>query len=1194
MSLFSENQRYAVEEIQQSLVLRAGAGAGKTRVLVHRYLQLLAGHASLDEIVAITFTNKAAGEMRDRIGEELLHRLQHCSNPTEAAQLQQWILLLPSATITTIHGFCSSILRQFPIEAQVDPNFMILEEWESTALMQKALTDGLEQALVNHEPVVSILLKNKSVQQAIDSLGSFLKQTNSKGVSLSQLSQSYQPSVISKNEVWLAWQHAVSQFSNLTFAFDKRGTTAIRDHVSLLNAIREVDLACFEQWSSEQQETWLQNLSEICERYHVEEGEKLSKNASLLRDGIVSCRIDEQLQLLWDIWLQNFYPSALRVLQSMQERFDQEKRKNRSLDFNDLEHKTLQLLRDHPGIVESLQRRYKAFLVDEFQDTNFSQFELIELLNRGRMEQSLFVAGDVKQSIYGFRGAVVELFQKMGGKIANALQHTSLTPHKNLETNYRSGAHIIQFVNTYFSQHLRDYEAMAAVKPANPDIPQLELILTQEASGKHFRVAEAKNIADRIQTMVTQAEPLVSGRPVRFGDVALLFRSRTDVSLYEAALKNRAIPYLVVGNRAFYQREEIQNLLHALAAIANVEDDFANWAWFTADYHGIPLRALAEHALACRKEKVSWLQHDWFGPKEAEERWQIAFHKMRTWQKLQAFQDVPSLLQRILEDCCLETYYAAESMGDQAWTNLLKLVALSKEASGTHFYGIHECLQYFHQLADEENEAELTLFTEGQDAVRVMTIHAAKGLEFPVLFLPDLVRKQDHPNRDFLVWHTETGMTLRNGNRKGKHTAQRLMDAEREESQRVLYVAMTRAKDYLVLCGGNHWRFKSGSWWSQIQEWLKTDPTYEKSISMTPPPEIVTLHGLPFHLFIHTVKEQEENPNPPNWELPEESVLHTTPSPITLTPFPGDSLHPEIGPLQQKILSQPRPSLRVSATGLLNYRRCPRNYYLRYRMWLQEDVFLPIDVEFPHSDRTEEEGNNDLEEEKMKGYPNALLFGSMVHKMCEWMTEEQSAEDVLALVLAEPMFSELREYGEEAVRLVRRLWQNTEFVAKLKSSRNTKREWSFLAPLSDSVFLEGVVDLLLEDENGFYHLYDYKTNQVKDIDGDFSESIAIIKENYRLQLQWYALAIEKLLNKPVVSAQLVLVRINQVIEIPLSPEVLNSAHKEALSLALSMETGQNIADYGKNTGKHCEYCTYQDICLNESERGIPVENHIPT
>ncbi|MPM99276.1 ATP-dependent helicase/nuclease subunit A [bioreactor metagenome] len=263
-------------------------------------------------------------------------------------------------------------------------------------------------------------------------------------------------------------------------------------------------------------------------------------------------------------------------------------------------------------------------------------------------------------------------------------------------------------------------------------------------------------------------------------------------------------------------------------------------------------------------------------------------------------------------------------------------------------------------------------------------------------------------------------------------------------------------------------------------------------------------------------------------------------------------------------------------------------------MWLKEDAFFPTDVEFPHSDRTEEEGNNEPEDEKIKGYPNTLLFGSMVHKMCEWMSEEQSAEDVLAHVLAEPMFSELRDYGEEAVRLVRALWQNTEFIAKLKSSKNTKREWSFLAPLSDSVFLEGVVDLLLEDENGAYHLYDYKTNQVKDIDGDFSESIAIIKENYRLQLQWYALAIEKLLNKPVVSAQLVLVRINQIIEIPLSPEELNSAHKEALSLALSMETGQNIADYGKNTGKHCEYCPYRDICLNESERGIPVENHIPT
>lgn len=1203
MSTFSANQQYAVERIDQSLVLTAGAGAGKTRVLVHRYLQLLQSGLSLDQIVAITFTNKAAGEMRERIGQELLKRLQDAKTSEQSSQLQQWILLLPSATITTIHGFCSGILRQFPLEAEVDPHFQIMEEWESRSLLREVILQSLETALDQGNPFLSILLCKKSVSQAVETLQSFLQQMNNKGVPIAQITAGLSKEKYDSNQLWHDFEQAAQEFCQTTLTFDKRGTTAINDWQTLYDKVSNASGPWFNALPMEAQETWLHEVGTICEQYEPKEGEKLSKNGQLLSDALTTCRLGALINQIWEDWLQRYYPSALQLLQTIQERFIQEKNKQHCLDFTDLEHRTLTLLQENPQVVQQLRKRYRAFLIDEFQDTNYAQFKLISLLNESTLQQSLFVAGDVKQSIYGFRGAVVRLFRDMSENIGRALHGTEFESQKNLETNYRSGAQIIQLVNEYFQNKLANYEPMLAARPADSDIPQLELLITLEASGELFRSFEAEAIAARIQSMVDSRAPFVYEqdahgvelpRPVRYGDIAMLFRSRSDLPLYENALKQLGIPYLVVGNRAFYQRQEIQDLLHGLAAVANASDDYANWAWLTAAHHGIPLQALAEHALYCRNHKISWLSDTWYGPKEALEAWKRAIHRLQQWQKLQAFYDVPHLIRQIIRDSRLETYYAAQPMGEQAWTNLSKFMNLAEQASGQRYYGIHECLYYFHQLAEEESEAELTLFTEGQDAVRLMTIHAAKGLEFPVLFLPDLIRKQDHRNSDYLIWNAEQGFTFRNGNKRGEVLSDSLLEAEREESQRILYVAMTRARDYLVLCGGNHRRFNSGSWWSQIQEWLREERAYDQALASEEPPTLIRVHNLPFHLTLQATQSVDQAKNPPNWEIPEEASDQTIRR-VAPTPFPGDHLKLALSSMQEEIKVQARPALRVSATGLLNFQRCPRSYYLRYRLWLKDDVFETTQQRIPlDSDRIEEEGNLASNEENKNTYQNPLLFGSLVHRLCELSTPESNPKEILDQVLAEPIFQEMTPQGPEALELVERLMENKEYRAILDKARDLKREWTFLSPLVDGVYLDGVIDLLSEDTQGNLHILDYKTNRVPEDPLLAQTKIAEITENYALQLQWYALAVEQLLNKPVVSAQLALVRANVLCKISCAPSALEQAKIKAQSLAEKMETGKHLLDYEKNVNKHCKQCPYINICLDDNERSNVFENHLPT
>lgn len=1200
MSDLSETQKYAAEQVTHSLVLTAGAGAGKTRVLVSRFLNLLQSGFAMDQIVAITFTRKAAAEMRERVGQDLRRSLAETTNPMILEQLTSLLLLLPTANITTIHGFCSSLLRSNPLEAGIDPNFSVLEEWQSSRMLQEAMRSAFEQTLQSKASGLDLLLLQHSPYQLSEELCNFYQQMRNKGVALQILADPTATTPADSEKIRQDFTAAVALLRSGKPQFDQRGTAVLKSWQQLMERLQEFSQVEPATTAFEAIAALMQDTIDLCNDLTAAGKAKPSKNLLVSDQLIRESNLIPLLNQLYESWLQPYYTSLIHLLQKADDYFTQAKTKAAALDFADLEAKSLQLLQEQPQILSQLQRHYQAFLIDEFQDTNYGQYAFISLLNNTSLERSLFIAGDAQQSIYGFRGAIVQLFSRLSGEIETALKPQRLPGHKHLHTNYRSGEKIISLINAFFTTLMPNYEPMTAARQLPPEAVQLELLLLSGGSSDAFRLSEADTLAVRLRKMVDQKEQLVwqrqadgneTAQAVTYADIALLFRSRTSMAYYEAAFRRQNIPYLVLGNRSFYQRREIEDILLCLAAVAHPADEFTLWGWLNVPVNNLPANSLAEHVLYCRKNNQTWLQSNWFGPRESTVPWQSAWHHLINWRLLQGHVDLVTLLQRIRRDVQWETYFAGIPDGEQALANLWKFESLVSDACGLEFNGLEECLHYFHQLAEEENEGELTLFEEGQNAVRLMTIHAAKGLEFPVLVLPDLIRRQEMPVRDLLLWHPELGLTFANGTLRSQEIKAQLQQEDKEEALRVLYVAFTRARDYLVLCGGEPNRPEASSWWQLLADWLGKENLRAAACNTE---ESLTLQEHRFRVTRAEVPKEDDSESEEN-QTSDSSADETSANDvgqICCLSDPAATQNAVAVPtaftptaMQNEIAIISRPLVKFSATTLLHYQRCPRSYFLRYRLWLKEPKpgFHETDStawQAGRADRREEEGNDSVNVELIGSNVSydPLRFGSFMHRLCELLTPETDSLLLLDQVLAEPNYILEAAHRELAQTLIQELQNQASYQEIYRQPQvNTLREWPFTVLLAPGFLLQGIVDFLAEQEDGSWHLVDYKTNRIN------ASQAQPVAESYYLQLQLYCLAVEKLTGKPVSSAQLAFIQPGIWWDVACDATTLAKARQEAIALAAAIEQNVDAADFQKCSRENCHACEYASLCNWESK-----------
>ena len=930
------------------VVVTAGAGTGKTRTLVARFLSLLAEGEPLRSIAAITFTVKAAREMRNRLREEIRRYLER--SDLEGAERERWSALygeLDAARVSTIHSLCAEFLRTHPAEIGVDPRFETLDEGAASVLQVQAVQSALDWAAQQRETVIlfnsfniwalermvaALLEKRVDTEQAwpgsagdlwsrwrevlLEPIRGFMDDpevqqgfaallgAREAGI-VAQAAEAGDALVDNLRKVlrhWEAawderekgrWREVSRHLAPLRRALKQKGRKSnwepmepkkiisrlqdLYDHYLEVYDREHLDLALDRKLAEEvlpQLEAVLQeageryalvdNLRKVLRHWEAawDEREKgrwreVSRHLAPLRRALKQKgrksnwepmepkKIISRLQDLYDHYLEVYdrehldlaldrklaeevLPQLEAVLQEAGERYAREKAQRRALDYDDLEARALQLLREHPEARSYWQEEIQSLLVDEFQDTNARQRDLLSLLNGG--EGKLFLVGDGKQSIYRFRGADVSVFREEKqavGRRGRAFQ---------LATSYRAHAGLVRTLNQLLAPVLGEAdpqkpyrEPFAPLTPSREEpspgfrSPYVEFHLTvgRKSTGALDQAAAAA--AARILELVEDQDirvPREGGagfRALSFSDVAILCRASRSFSAYEGALEGQGVPYLTISGSGFYDRPEVRDALNMLAAAADPGDDLSLAGALRSPAGGLSDLALyrlrahqKELALpslyaALQEGDLSYLGEEGSAARQAQ-------GLIADLHNLVGRKTVAEVLEAFLERSGYRVGLARAGCA-RCVNNLAKLQA---DAQASGLVSVSRFLEYVQQLRDVAvREGEAQAVAEG--AVQLMTVHQAKGLEFPVVVIGDASRRAPGPRGVLLddqlgvvppysreeIIETPGGKVEKREIKAGVYRWAQDREGAREEAEsaRLLYVAATRAQELLLVSG---------------------------------------------------------------------------------------------------------------------------------------------------------------------------------------------------------------------------------------------------------------------------------------------------------------------------------------------------------------------------------------------------------
>jgi ATP-dependent helicase/nuclease subunit A len=850
---FLGQQKDAVYSNNPAIAVTAGAGSGKTRSLVGRYLHLLERGYPIRSILAITFTEKAAREMRSRIRAALLPHPDPL--PQEEGATNSLLPMgeglgmresIDSARIGTIHSLCAEILRLYPAEAGLDPAFDVLEEGLAAALKAEAIEAALAWATEDAESAALFgPLKESELRQV---LGVLLERrldiaclytddmdfvaSNGKAPeekirvnllnprNLCSIFETALEDYLQSQFASLAWQEALTDLSTRSAQSPDDKLELARREV--LARWDEVQSAC----ATGKWDTLLVSLAALRKSIDTRGGRKEAWDGAELaavRKSMAALKehyeanlklLAEKARFALDEQAAAHLPALLRLFNQVILEYQRRKDERQALDFDDLEGRAAQTLTENPAVRASLQAELRAVLVDEFQDTNQRQRQIVYALTGfsplpkgeapGARVVELFIVGDSKQSIYKFRGADVSVFRQAQRDI-----QASGGQRLDLDLTFRAHKELLETLNALLAPVLGETDDPARPwlvpfaplhahrqNPARETIqpPYVECHLGLGESAEDGRQVAAAALAGRLRELHQQ-------EGFDWGEMALLFRASTHFPNYENALEAAGIPFVTVAGRGFYDRPEIRDLLNILAAIADPADDLALVGLLRSPAFAVPdaeIYQLRTSSLSLEDEPgiLAALRGS---PVASHARALAIIAELRA---LAGRAPAAAVLKRLLDLTGYRAILASVPNGARLIRNVEKLLA---DAHRSRLVSLPAFLAYVRTLRDvglREGEAPADAQTSG--AVQLMTVHKAKGLEFPLTVLADAAYEPRPRSAKAQVAGSGLLLDLKDGDfhPAAWQIAARLDDElEEAEDRRLLYVAATRAREKLLISG---------------------------------------------------------------------------------------------------------------------------------------------------------------------------------------------------------------------------------------------------------------------------------------------------------------------------------------------------------------------------------------------------------
>ena len=1050
------------------VLVTAGAGSGKTRVLVERYLALL-NECTIPELVAVTFTDAAATEMRQRVRRAVMER------PELAAHRST----LDEASIGTIHAFCRQLLRQFAFESAIDPAAPILADDEAEFELLAACLDALEAAAAGTDGdalravraitpysltimLPELVARRDEVHEAFDALPLTREER--------EVHIRARITAISTDTIEAARSLAINNVADLL------GYRLAGDPDILTQALDALVAALGDDPETLEPDQFVDRLLEV--KIALNGGRKANWGADVPAIRAHLREIREHQELLTRLPRWNEHDEAsLEILDGLRVLFDDacaryESRKHAlgALDYLDLELHAARLLETHPEVARRCRETFRQIMVDEVQDTSPLQMRVLRLLG-GRdlydghevgngAHPRLFLVGDAKQAIYRFRGSDVRAFNR---------SHTAIEANGGsvlrLSQSFRTHDELGDALNHLFAVVLgvgsEDYEApmqqMTGRGLAGTRAPHLTLLPignatsnSERATDDEARRVEADLVASEIARVLAETDQVWDNdqreyRKPTYRDVAVLLRRLKNVHLFELALEAHGLPYRTPAGAGFFTRQEVLDCTNLLAWLAEPDDTIALVGALRSPFFLLDDLTLLRLAERTQSEPAAWL-HALADPPadvndpELRARCLHAFEVLAALRDEAAHASVDALLESALRRTAFEASWASLQGGDQALANIRKFVGMARTLAGR---SLDEFVAYVQRRRDDLAAREGQAVLDDSDAVRLLTVHGAKGLDFPIVFIPEahVDARGDWPAVRFrsdegvaytLARDPESDETTRG--RSGFYSLLHRRDEEedRAEHRRLLYVAATRAADSLVISGGDR-----GGWMRAMLDAYESMPGGARG----------------------AIEVREPAP------VDVEAVTRRQPPRVVAVPDEADEVEYAPPLVDRPPLIPLRASTPVTA--------------LRPR---EEET-----TTFAHGDGL------------------AQLRGVLAHRAIE-LTYTRGARPNLLTELASidegALDAESRERVTSEVAAMLDAFDASELATTL---RDPATDAWFEFPFAwdwDGVPVHGTLDLLYR-RDGAYHIVDFKTDDLRGRD------LAIVAHDYLAQLGLYAGAVER-------------------------------------------------------------------------------------